>query len=298
VLGHHNNLALVQGDMEAVGQFAPALAGHDVLFHGAAYFRESFASGDHWPKLQQINIDGTFALLEAAERQGVGKVIYVSSSGVVGRMPDGAPSNEATPLDTDTANLYFKSKVIVEQRLAEWLKTHALPVVLILPTWMHGPQDAAPTAAGKLVQDFLARQLPATMPGGTSVVDVRDVALAMVAATQHGKSGERYIINNEYRSLRNIADTLEKVSGVPAPRLHLPYPAALAVGWLSQTIASLQGKEALLTVTAVRTMREALTIDGSKAVRELGVVPRAFEDTLRDSVAWYRAVASQGQRSS
>jgi dihydroflavonol-4-reductase len=62
-----------------------------VLFHTAAYFREYFSGGDHWPKLKALNIDATIALLEEAERRGVKKVIYTSSSGVIGRHRTAAP---------------------------------------------------------------------------------------------------------------------------------------------------------------------------------------------------------------
>jgi dihydroflavonol-4-reductase len=57
----------VVGDMEDVPAFAAELAGSDVLFHTAAYFREYYQPGeDHWGKLKRINIDGTVEILNAA----------------------------------------------------------------------------------------------------------------------------------------------------------------------------------------------------------------------------------------
>ena len=47
---------LVVGDMENVPGFASALGGVDAVFHTAAYFREYYGAGDHWPKLEAINV--------------------------------------------------------------------------------------------------------------------------------------------------------------------------------------------------------------------------------------------------
>ena len=49
----------VTGDMSDVAAFAPSLAGCDVLFHTAAYFREYYQPGDHKGTLEKINVQGT-----------------------------------------------------------------------------------------------------------------------------------------------------------------------------------------------------------------------------------------------
>lgn len=289
LLGESSRLHIVVGDMEDVAGFAPHLQNADVLFHTAAYFREYYGAGDHWARLEKINVQGTIKLLEEAERHGVGKVIYVSSSGVIGTRPDGQPGDESTPPDEAAErNLYIKSKVLAEAAITDWLKTHTLPVVLILPTWMHGPQDAAPTGAGRLVLDFLHRQLPAIVPGGSAVVDARDVAQAMLLAVERGASGERYIVSNEFWTLAGIAQTLEKISGAPAPRFYMPYPLALAVAWVTETVALLRGQDALITVNGIRTLKHGHEVSAAKAKRVLGVTFRPFEETLRDAMQWYQ----------
>src|SRR5260221_1344508 len=58
---------IVTGDMKRVGDFAAALAGCDVVFHTAAYFREAFEPGSDDSELDEINIGGTMALLDAAD---------------------------------------------------------------------------------------------------------------------------------------------------------------------------------------------------------------------------------------
>lgn len=81
---------------------------------------------------------------------------------------------------------------------------------------------------------------------------------------------------------------LEQVSGVPAPRWHVPHPVAVSVAFLSETWAKLTKGSTVMTVEGVRTMHAKLQVDSRKARRELDASFRPLEETLRDSVAWVR----------
>lgn len=158
----------IEGELQDVGAFAEELSGCDALFHTATCFQEYYRLGDHWPKLKCINVQVTVELLEAAEKAGIGKAIYVSTSGCIGRKPDGSPGDETTPPGPITFNnLYFKRKLMSEQAIHAFLQRSRLPVVLICPRPIFGPADAAPTESGRFVQDFLNGKLPARLSGGT-----------------------------------------------------------------------------------------------------------------------------------
>lgn len=284
------NIDFVTGDMSSVESFSSSLGGCDVLFHTAAYFREYYQPGDHKATLEKINVQGTVDLLIAAEKRGVKKAVHISSAGVIGRKPDGSPGDENTlPDDHATSNLYFQSKIDSELAIKRFLKERSLPVTMILPSWMWGPGDWAPTSAGKLVLDFIQRKLPGVVDGGSSIVDVRDVAAATVNAADRGKSGERYILGGNYFDFAAILSTLERVTGIPAPTRKIPYALSLAVGAASQTWARLTGGKALVTLAGVRTIHGKNAVDSTKAVRELSAGFRPFEDTVRDEVDWFRA---------
>ncbi len=128
------------------------------------------------------------------------------------------------------------------------------------------------------------------IPGGANVVDARDVALAMIRSVEQGRPGERYVVAGTPVTLEEIALTLERLTGVPAPRLRLPYWAALVAAWQAQTVASFRGVQSLLTVSGVRTMREAMrhVLSSAKAERELGASFRSLSETLQDEVTWFR----------
>jgi len=281
---------VIAGDMLNIDAFASELEGCDVLFHCAAFFREYYQPGNHWQILEAVNIKGTVQLLVAAEQQGVGKVIYVSSSGVIGKTSTGEPSDETTPPNGNSySNLYFKSKVLAEEAVREFLQNSQLPVSLILPGWMFGPSDIAPTDSGKMVLDFLKRQIPGIIPGAVTIVDVRDVVQAMVNAVEKGNSGDRYIVAGHFLSMKTVMSTLAKVSGVPAPQLRLPYLLLVIMGFFSEIYGRLTGKPILLSRQGIAILNAKIEISSDKAIRELDVTFRPFEDTLGDEIAWFQA---------
>lgn len=283
-------VTLVEGDMERVAAFAPALHGHDTLFHAAAYFREYYQPGvDHWARLQAINIDGSVELLRAAEAQGVARVVYTSSSGVYGKTPDGSPATEHTPPDAQVhANLYFRSKLLADQAIDRFLAERALPVVFIQPGWMFGPGDRAPTSSGQLILDYLNGRLPVSFPGYGAPTDARDVARAMVSAAERGRSGERYIVGgDEPLPFARLFAMLEELSGVPAPRVSVPYGVVLAVAHLSEAVGRITGRPVSMPVEGIKTLRDPHPLSSAKAIRELGATFRPFKETLRDELAWF-----------
>lgn len=280
---------LLKGDMRDLAGFAQALDGCQAAFHTAAYFREYYQPGNHWQALDEINIKGTLALMTEADRRGIRRFVHVSSCGAIGMKPDGSPGDEETPpLRVQMSNLYFRSKVEGDAAIRAWRPQHGMEVISILPGWMWGPGDAAPTGAGQFVLDFLARKIPGIMDGGQSVVDARDVAAAMIAALDRGAHGERYIVAGRDHTIEDILKTLERVTSLPAPTLRLPHTVVMTYAWAAEVFGRLTGRKVLVTREAVRTLHAKLKWTSRKAERELGVTFRPLEETLRDMVAWYR----------
>ncbi|WP_414568885.1 SDR family oxidoreductase [Nostoc sp. CCY 9925] len=282
-------IQFVQGDIENVSAFAQALKGVDVVFHTAAFFREYYQPGSHWEKMKRINVDATIELLQAAEAQGVARTIFTSSSGVIQTHPNEAATETAAYSNFAENNLYFKTKILAEREIYQFLDTSRMDVVMILPGWMMGPGDAAPTSAGQLVLDLLASKLPGIVNGGASLTDVRDVAAAMVTAAERGKRGERYIVAGPLKTMKDIALELEAISGVKAPRMEIPDWLALSIAWLLETWAGLTGGVNPMPLAGVQTLLEKANLSSAKAGQELGVTFRPFKDTLKDTVLWYQS---------
>ena len=278
----------VRGDMTNVWDFAPALDGVDVLFHTAAYFRETFAPGDHWPKLEQINVANTVGLFHEAERSGVEKIVHTSSNTTIRKREDGRVSDEgdlATP--EEALGLYAKSKVIGDAAIARFVEKHAVSVVTVKPSWMIGPWDAAPTSGGQFVLDFLNRNLPVVLDSGVDVADARDVSRVLLTVAEHGEGGESYIATARYVSQAELMVMLESATGVPAPTRRVPTSLALAAAWANERIAAATGRQSSLSVNGVRALTDKKRTSAAKAEQELGSTFRPLEETMRDTVAWY-----------
>jgi dihydroflavonol-4-reductase len=282
---------IVIGDMTNVAGFADALSGIDVVFHTAAFFRDYFAPGDHSRIIDRINVDGTMDLARAAHARGVTKMIDTSSSGIIGLKADGSPGDEHTPAwPGSEKNLYLRSKRKVEPLLREFSRETGFFVASALPGWMWGPRDAGPTASGQLAFDALAHKLPPVIPpGGSSTADARDVAAGMLRIAEVGRSGERYILSGRYVDLGEILTRLAALSAGKAPRIRIPFAAALTVAATAETWSRITGKPSPITLEGIRLMNARLAVTATKAERELGVAFRPFEETLADTVAWSRA---------
>jgi dihydroflavonol-4-reductase len=283
-----SSVEFIQGDIEDVSGFAQALQGVDVVFHTAAFFREYYQAGRHWERMKRINVDATMELFRAAEAQGVTRAVFTSSSGVIQVSSDHAATEAAPYSKFAEKNLYFKTKVLAEQEIYRFLKTSRMDVVLILPGWMMGPGDAAPTSAGQLVLDLLAGKLPGVIDGGAALADVRDVAAAMVTAAERGGRGERYIVTGPLVTMKDIALGLEAIAGAKAPKLELSDWLALSLAWTMESWTGLVGGTNPMPLIGVQTLLERVNLSSAKAERELGATFRPLKDTLNDTVSWYK----------
>ncbi|ROM94636.1 SDR family oxidoreductase [Pseudomonas brassicacearum] len=282
---------LVVGDMADVDAFAASMQGCDTVFHTAAFFRDNYKGGSHWEELERINVTGTQRLLEHAYATGVRRFIHTSSIAVL----DGAPgtSIDETCLRNEAdADDYYRSKILADRVVLSFLEDHPdLDACMVLPGWMWGPADIGPTSSGQLLNDVVRNKLPGLVPGSFSVVDARDVALAQIAAAQHGRRGERYLAAGRHMTMAELVPLLGKIAGVKTPLRQLPLSLLHALAFTQELYARLTGKPILLSKATVRLMvREAgrTHFNPQKSEQELGLRFRPVEQTLTDTLAWYR----------
>jgi dihydroflavonol-4-reductase len=279
---------VVMGDLADPGSLKAPLAGVEVLYHVAADYRL-------WAPdpavLYRVNVGGTRTLLLAAAAAGVARVVYTSSVGALGLPPDGRPGTEETPAKLkDMVGDYKRSKYLAE-REAEMAAARGLPVVIVNPSAPVGPWDWKPTPTGRMIVDYLKGRMLAYLDTGLNVVHVRDVARGHLLAAAHGRAGDRYILGHADGNLglRAIFERLAPYTGVRAPRVRLPYLAALALGTGAELVARLTQTEPIVARTAVRMAAKRMFFDPSKAIRELGLPQTPVDEALRDAVDWFWA---------
>ena len=276
----------VTGDLRDPASLENAMSGCDTVFHVAADYRLWLRDPN---EMYRSNVEGTRAILEAARKNGVRNVIYTSSVATIGFTRNGRPADEDSPVSlAEMIGHYKRSKFMAEQ-IALHAGRAGLRVVTVNPTTPIGEQDVKPTPTGRIVVDFLKGKFPAYVETGLNLIDVRECARGHVAALEKGKSGERYILGGENLTLKQILDKLGKISGLPSPKIKLPYFVAYIAGAVDQTInGSLLGREPRATVETVRMGKKKMWASSDKAERELGwkIVPA--EDALRRAVKWFQ----------
>ena len=160
--------------------------------------------------------------------------------------------------------------------------------MIVNPSTPIGERDIKPTPTGQLIVDFLNRKLPAYVDTGLNLVDVRDVAAGHLAAAEKGRAGERYILGNRNMTLKEILDTLARLTGLPAPAVRLPHWIPLSVAAVSTAWAGLTGNAPAISLESVRMSTHRMFFDPGKAVRELGLPQTPVEEPLARAVAWFR----------
>ncbi|ETX12178.1 nucleoside-diphosphate sugar epimerase [Marinomonas ushuaiensis DSM 15871] len=268
---------LIEADMLDQTSMEKALEGVDVLYHVAAVFK-------HWAKdpeteIVQANIQGTEIVLSAAAKANVKKVVYVSSVAAIGH--DGSLLTEESWND-DISNPYYRSKIESEKRAWELAKQYNLWMVAVLPSAMVGPNIDRLTDTMQFIENIRTGALAINPSFFFNFVDPRDVAKGMIAASEKGKSGERYILaNDRSSSLEDIINAAEsialKVQKPPVVPKWLLYVLSGLMGFGSK----LTGKPAELISSQVSmffNVKQEYNI--SKARTELGYNPKSSHDAL------------------
>ncbi|MER7515408.1 aminotransferase class I/II-fold pyridoxal phosphate-dependent enzyme [Streptomyces sp. NPDC126499] len=259
---------LVEGDIRDVATVRRVTAGADLVFHLAAIRITQCAEE---PRLaNEVMVDGTFNVLEAAAAAGVEKVIASSSASVYG-LAESFPTGERHhPYNNDT--FYGAAKAFNEGMLRSFHAMYGLDYVALRYFNVYGPRMDIHGLYTEVLIRWMERieagEPPLILGDGTQTmdfVDVRDIARANVLAARADVTDEVFnVASATETSLRELADTLLEVMGSGLEPVHGP---ARAVNGVTRRLAD------------TRLAEERL---GFKAEIDL-------RTGLEDLVAWWRA---------
>ncbi len=280
------DVELWKGDLLDHDSLRQGLKGCNVLYHAAADYRLWTRTPD---EMFRINVEGTEAILKAAQECGLSRVVYTSSVGTLGNPGNGTPGNECTPVSlADMVGPYKKSKFLAE-RVAEKFIAEGLPLVVVNPSTPVGPRDIKPTPTGKIIVDFLKRKMPAYLDTGLNIIDVEDCARGHILAEHKGRIGQKYILGNTNLTLRDIFGLLEEITGLSAPSVRLPYMPILLAAYINEGISRITGREPLIPLAGVQMASKFMYFDSALAVQELGLSQNPIKAALVRAVEWFRS---------
>lgn len=277
----------VIGDVLDQGAVEKAMQGVDTLFHLAAIYAIWMKD---WSRIYEVNIQGSRNVLWAALKAGVGRVVYTSSIAAIGVAPGKTLSNEDIPFNQYTLGDHYVLTKYLSQQEALGFARNGLDLVVVNPAFPFGPNDSAPTPTGQIIVDILKGWNRFYFEGGLNIVDVRDVAKGHVLAAQKGRTGQLYILGNLNVTMQEFMRRVYKAAGIweiILPKIHLP---GLKLGtrvltWWSDTVSH---KPPLSTPANVAYASQYLFFDTTKAREELGLTCTPIEQSLSDSIAWFR----------
>ncbi|HSM88096.1 MAG TPA: hopanoid-associated sugar epimerase [Candidatus Limnocylindrales bacterium] len=277
---------VVKGDLRQPESLKNAMAGCEFVFHVAADYRIWVRDPE---QMYRANVEGTRAVILAAQESGVRRVVYCSSVATMGFTESGQVVNEDTPVSlADMVGHYKRSKFMAEQIALEAGRKGA-DVVVVNPTTPIGEQDIKPTPTGRIILDFLKRKFPAYVDTGLNLADVKEVARGHVLAMEKARPGERYILGGENLTLKQILDKLAELTGLPSPAMKVPHSVAMGFAAFDQFFTGMvMGKEPRATIDAVKMGRKKMFASSEKAVRELGYRIIPAEEALRRAIDWFQ----------
>jgi UDP-glucose 4-epimerase len=262
---------IIPGDIRDRDLVTRATEGVDAVFHLAAIRITQCASD---PRLaQEVMVDGTFNVLEAAAEAGVGKVILSSSASVYG-LADTFPTPETQhPYHNDT--FYGAAKAFNEGTARSFHAMSGLDYVALRYFNVYGPRmDAHGKYTEVLIrwmERIAAGEPPLILGDGTATMDfvhVADIARSNIAAARSDASDQVFnIASSTETSLRDLAHAL--CAAMDSPDLKPLFGAERGVNSVPRRLA-----------------------DISAAGRTLGWKPEiGLDEGLRGLVHWWRGLA-------
>jgi nucleoside-diphosphate-sugar epimerase len=279
----------VQGDLE--GGEPLSLPSVDAVVHAAAHFR---LAGPRAPYFR-TNVDGTTALLKAAEEAGAKTFVYVSAAGII--MDDcGSPirnADESAPTQPNSFSGYLASKARGEAAVLASNKP-GFRTIALRPPGIWGPGD------------MFSRELPNAIKSGQFAFinrgdypyvtcHVDNVIEAVECALGRGPGGRAYFINDqETQTFRDFIGMIASLQGLSVDKLRsMPYRLAFTLGRVMEFFAAitLRKSDPPLSRSMVRMIGREFSTSDAAARRELGYVGRTSRP---DGLRMYAEVRTVG----
>ena len=278
------NMTVFTGDITDAAAVERAVAGCDYVIHVAAYTGQKAEPYGHY---YRPNVLGTDHVLEAARRQGVKRVVVVSSANAFAYGNLAQPGTEQRPICApfDQA-AYARSKTAAQQRALAFAAAGAPEVVIVNPTFMIGPYDSRPSS-GTIVLRAYGKRYILVPPGGKNFVHVADVAEATCNALVQGRSGQCYLLAHENLSYRAFYQQMLAVTGQRSRILTLPRMLLLGLGGIGSVLAWL-GLPTAMHLTNMRILCVHNYYDSTKAIRELALPQTPVRQAIGAAITWFR----------
>jgi dihydroflavonol-4-reductase len=288
------DVEFVRGDVLDRSTLETAFVGAEFVLHLAAKIS---IAGDPDGSVRRVNVDGVRHVAEAALRTGVRRLVHCSSLHAYDVAAIRGPVRENGVRATDSRlPAYDRSKAAGEDELRRVID-RGLDAVILNPSGMFGPVDPEPSRMGRVLLAMFRGRMPVTVRGAFDWVDVRDVAAALIAAADRGRTGENYLAGGHRASVTELGRLAARVTGRRRPRLVAPLaPVRLAAVAAVRVAGPRRAGHLLLTPESLHALDSDPVLDCAKAIAELGYRPRPLAETVADLHASFVADGRMSSR--
>ena len=281
----------VFGDIRDLDAMRRSIAGCQGVYHVAAKISTIDGNRAHRREIFECNVLGTRNVLQAAREVEAGRVVVTGSFSAVGYDLDdpSAPSDETMQFyPMERTMPYERSKALVELQCWRAAAT-GQDVIVATCCAVIGGHDYLPSRLGRTMCDYTTGKIRAYVDGGFEFVAARDIVQGHILCMDRGRSGEKYIFSTEYKTISDILDLYEDVSGLPRPGRRIP--ARLMLGftevasyYLSRCHPRVNQR---FTPGAIRLLQLRRHADTTKARQELGYQPTSIADAVAEAYAFH-----------
>jgi dihydroflavonol-4-reductase len=271
----------VRGDLRDLEALASGMRGCELVYHVAGV--NGFCLRDP-SRMFEANVEGSRAVIAAAARAGVERVVYTSSAATLGEA-SGTVGREDSPHRGWFLSAYERSKFEAERAVFAAARETGVEVVCVNPASVQGPGRA--TGSARLLLAYLNGRLKVAVDSRLSLVDVADCTEGHLLAASRGKAGERYVLSGATVTLREGLALLARVAGIERPLRTVPPSLAMAAATAAEALAWIRRDTPHLCRELARTLIHGHAYDGSKATRALGLRYTPLEETLRRTIDWW-----------
>ena len=281
----------VFGDIRDLNAMRRAVAGCQGVYHVAAMISTIEGNRAYRRKVYECNVLGTRNVLQAAREAQAGRVVVTGSFSAVGYNLDNpsAPSDETMQFyPMERTMPYERSKALVEHEC--WRAVaQGQDVIVATCCAVIGGADYFPSRLGRTLCDYTDGKLRAYVDGGFEFVAARDIVEGHLLCMHRGRSGEKYIFSSEYKTISEILDLFEEVSGVPRPARRIPSRMMLAFSEVASFYLSRFHPDfpQRFTPGAIRLLKKCRHADTGKARSELGFQPTSIRAAVHEAYAFH-----------
>jgi dihydroflavonol-4-reductase len=280
------NVELARGDVTDLSSVRAAVEGTEAVFNCMGLFEQWLPDAETF---NRVNALGALNVVAAARQAGAKRAVHTSTFDVF-HAESGGTVTESGVATYPKGTAYERSKQRAEELVLGEAR-HGIEVVIVNPSAVYGPGPWAQAGIDGAIRDAIRRRLPASPPGGMTLVHVDDVAEGHLAAFDRGRPGERYILADGYADLREVLTVAVEEAGRGFVPPAIPVPAARALAAGGEAVARLIRRPPLLGRGQLYFLLWRARADATRARDELGVEFRPWEQGIRETVRWILADA-------